>query len=129
MCAVTRGAVSLWAKQLAAGGKRALRAKPLGRPGALDARQRSELVRLLKQGALAQGFGTELWTLPRVAEMIRRHFGVRYTATHVWRLLRSLGWSPQRPQRRALERDERAIAAWKKKRWPALKKTLPNKAV
>jgi transposase len=127
MCDVTRAAVSLWAKQLAGGGRHALRTKPLGRPGALDARQHRELVRLLKQGALAQGFATELWTLPRVAQVIERHFGVRYTATHVWRLLRRFGWSPQRPERRAIERDEAAIARWKKSRWPVLKKTPQNK--
>lgn len=126
-CQVTRQSVNRWARQLAAAGKPALRAKRLGRPPRLKAAQRTELVRLLKKGALAEGFATEIWTLPRVAEVIRRHFGVRYTPTHVWRLLGSLGWSPQRPDRRALERDEQAIARWKQKRWPALKKTPQNR--
>lgn len=128
MCEVSRNAVNLWAKQLASGGKSSLRAKRLGRPPTLDAAQRSELARLLKRGALTAGYATELWTLARVAEVISRRFGVRYTPTHVWRLLGALGWSPQRPDRRAIERDEPAIRAWKQKRWPALKKTLPNKA-
>lgn len=127
MCKVSRAAVTRWARELASGGKPALRAKALGRPPTLDAKQRADLVRLLKQGALAQGFATELWTLPRVAHVIERHFGVRYTATHAWRLLRRFGWSPQRPERRAIERDEAAIARWKKRRWPVLKKTLQNK--
>ena len=128
MCEVSRNAVNLWATQWASGGKSSLRAKRLGRRPSLDAAKRAELVRRLKQGALAQGYATELWTLSRVAEMISRHFGVRYTNTHVWRLLGNLGWSAQRPSRQAIERDEAAIARWKKKRWPVLKKTLQNKA-
>lgn len=128
LCEVSRQSVNRWAGHLSDGGKAALRAKRLGRPATLDATKRAKLVRLLKEGALAQGFATELWTLSRVAEVIARHFGVRYTATHVWRLLGSLGFSPQRPDRRAIERDEKAIARWKRKRWPTLKKTPPNKA-
>ena len=128
MCEVSRNAVNLWARQQARGGKSSLRAKRLGRPSALDAAKRGELVSLLKRGALAAGYATELWTLARVAEVISRHFGVRYSETHVWRLLGNLGWSPQRPDRRAIERDEAAIRRWKQQRWPALKKTPPNKA-
>lgn len=128
MCDVSRQAVSEWAQALASGGRSALRAKRLGRPPTLDAMKRRQLVRLLKKGALAEGYATELWTLARVAEVIERHFGVRYTPTHVWRLLGGLGWSAQRPASRAIERDDRAIARWKKKRWPALKKTPQNKA-
>lgn len=127
-CQVTRQSVNRWAKQLAHSGKSGLRAKRLGRPATLDAASRARLVRLLKAGALAQGFATELWTLQRVAGVIERHFGVRYTPTHVWRLLGRLGFSPQRPDRRAIERDEQAIARWKRQRWPALKKTPQNKA-
>jgi transposase len=127
-CDVTRSAVSLWAQQLAAGGKPALRRRSLGRPAALDETQRRTLAQVLKRGALAAGYGTELWTLARVAEMIERLHGVRYSTTQVWRLLGAMGWSPQRPARRALERDEAAIARWKKQRWPTLKKTLQNKA-
>ena len=123
MCEVSRNAVNLWAKQLASGGKSSLRARRLGRPPMLDAAKRAELVRLLKKGALAEGYATELWTLARVAEMIERRHGIRYSTTQVWRLLGAMGFSPQRPARRALERDEAAIARWKKKRWPALKKT------
>jgi transposase len=85
-------------------------------------------VQRLKAGALAQGFATELWTLARVGELIVRHFGVRLSHTQVWRLLGSLGFSVQRLAQKAIERDEAAIAAWKKKRWPALKKTPQNRA-
>jgi transposase len=128
MCEVSRNAVNLWARQLASSEQSSLRAKRPGRPPTLDAAKRAQLVRLLKKGALAEGYATELWTLARVAEVISRHFGVRYSETHVWRLLGNLGWSPQRPDRRAIERDEAAIRRWKQQRWPALKKTPSNKA-
>ena len=64
---------------------------------------------LLQVGAEAAGFDTDLWTCPRVAKLIRKRFGARYHVDHIGRLLGSLGWSPQRPQRRALERDEARI--------------------
>ena len=128
MCKVSRQTVSEWARALASGGKAALRRKRLGRPAQLDARQREELVRRLKEGALAQGFATELWTLNRVGELIARRFQVRYSHTQVWRLLGALGFSVQRPTRQAIERDEAAIRQWKAKRWPVLKKTPQNKA-
>lgn len=128
MCGVSRQAVSEWAQALNAGGRSALRTKRLGRPPSLGTRERDELVRLLKAGALAQGFATELWTLNRVGELIARRFHVRYSHTQVWRLLGGLGFSVQRPTKKAIERDEAAIERWKKQRWPVLKKTLQNKA-
>ena len=125
---VAKSTVSGWAKQVEAGGLDALRSTtPLGRPAGLNRGQRAALGRALKQGAMAHGFATELWTLPRVARLIEDQFGLRYSEPHVWRLLRQLGFSPQRPSKRALERDEQAIREWKRKRWPALKKTPRNK--
>lgn len=122
---VAKSTVSGWSKQIQRGGLEALHSeRPLGRPAGLDAGQRAELVRALKAGALAQGFATELWTLPRVRRLIKDLFGLRYSEPHVWRLLRSLGFTPQRPSKRALERDEKAIREWKQRRWPRLKKTL-----
>ena len=122
---VAKSTVSGWAKRMRHGGLEALRSNgPLGRPAGLEAAQRAELVKALKAGAMAQGFATELWTLPRVRRLIADLFGVRYCEPHVWRLLRGLGFTPQRPSKRALERDEEAIRTWKRKRWPALKKTL-----
>lgn len=126
---VAKSTVSGWAKRVHEGGLEALRSGgALGRPAGLDTTQRAELVRALKQGAIAHGFSTELWTLPRVGQLIARRFGLRYSEPHVWRILRQLGFSPQRPSKRALERDQQAIDAWKRKRWPKLKKTLQNKA-
>jgi transposase len=86
------------------------------------------LVRQLKAGALAAGFPTELWTLPRIAQLIEQRFAVRLTQPSVWRLLRALGWSVQRPTGQARQRDEKAIRTWKAKRWPELKKSLRDKA-
>ena len=128
VCAVSRNAVSLWAKALIEGGKPALRSKALGRPARLRPVQCMNLVRALKRGALAAGYATELWSLGRVGELIEQRFGLRYSPTQVWRILGKLGWSCQRPGARALERDEGAIRRWKQRRWPVLKKTLPKSA-
>jgi transposase len=125
---VTRSTVSDWNESLREGGLEALKRRPRGRPAGLDVAQRRELMRTLTHGALAEGFATELWTLPRVAQLIERRFGRAYSESQVWRILVSLGFSCQRPSARALERNEAAIQRWKKTRWPALKKTLPNKA-
>ena len=67
-------------------------------------------------------FGTPLGALKRVRLFIENQFGVRYSDVHVWRLLGQMGFSSQKPERRALERDEAAIQTWKKRTWPALKK-------
>jgi transposase len=121
---VTRTTVSEWNEKLLDGGLQALKRRARGRPAGLDAVQRRELARHLKQGALAGGFATEMWTLPRVGKLIEQHFARRYSESQVWRILMSLGFSCQRPSGRALERDESAIQRWKRQRWPALKKTL-----
>ena len=125
---VTRTTVSQWNTQLGAGGMEALRSRPRGRPSGLDDAQRRELIRALTSGALAEGFATDLWTLPRVGQLIKRRFARSYSESQVWRILVSLGFSCQRPSGRALERDEAAIKRWKQTRWPALKKTPQNKA-
>ena len=120
---VSRESVSRWAAEFEANGKGALKRKRLGRPAQLDERERRELTQALVQGAMANGFPTELWTLPRVAKLIARRFDVQYSTGHIWYLLRGLGFSCQRPAKRALQRDEAAIRQWRTKRWPALKKT------
>jgi transposase len=116
--------VMRWRNAMRRGGADALRAKPApGRPCRLTRRQKERLVGLLLQGAMAHGYRTELWTTLRIAELIRRHMGVAYHRNHVGKLLHDLGWSHQKPERRALERDEEAIAQWKRGVWPRLKKT------
>jgi transposase len=122
---VHRQSVSRWARQLEEGGRAGL--KRAGRAGRKPKLSDADLKRVelgLKQGPEALGYSTSLWTSQRVAHLIEQECGVRYTATHVWRLLKQLGWSCQRPVGRALERNEEAIRRWKKRRWPALKKTL-----
>jgi len=109
-------------RQSVSGAVGKLRGKPLGRPKHLDATQCEGLRRMLLQGALAAGFATELWTIKRVRALIKREFGVAYSSTGGWELLRSLGFTPQKPERRALQRDEQAIVQWKRRQWPALKK-------
>jgi transposase len=120
---VTRTSVSRWEKLRQDGGAAALkRPKRFGRPRRLSDSQCEQFIEQLKAGALAAGFATELWTLPRIRTLIEQRFTVKLTEPSVWRLLRSLGWSVQRPTGQARQRDERAIRTWKARRWPELKK-------
>jgi transposase len=82
----------------------------------------------LLQGPEGLGYETPLWTLGRVRHLIEQEFGVRYHRGHVWKILRELQWSCQRPEKRARERKEKAIQHWKKVQWPALKKKPKKKA-
>ena len=120
---VHRQSVSRWAKQIERSGRAGL--KQAGRAGRKPRLSDADLKRIereLKRGPQAFGYETDLWTLARVADLIERRCGVRFTVGHVWWLLGKLGWSCQRPSGRALQRDEAAIERWKKKRWPKLKK-------
>ena len=119
-----RQSVNRWARQLRDGGRKALKkADRAGRKPALAPRDLERIRGGLKQGPMAWGYHTNLWTLPRVAALIEQECGVRFHPGHVWRVLRNLGWSCQRPSGRALERDEEKIRVWKKERWRALRKT------
>lgn len=118
---VTRGAVSQWLKRARDGGREALRRRTA--PGAtpkLTAQQREQLPKLLAKGAERYDFIGEVWTTKRVAAVIRQEFGVTYHPAHVSRLLRQIGWTVQKPMRRATQRDETAIATWRDQTWPAL---------
>lgn len=94
-----------------------------GRPPKLTSAQRRRLERLLLAGPPACGYRTDLWTTARIAAVIRREFRVRYHPDHVGRLLHRWGWSPQKPERRARERDEKGIARWIAREWPRVKQT------
>jgi transposase len=119
----SRASVTRWRQALEAGGPEALRAKPHpGGTSRLTIAQRKRLVRFLLQGPRKHGYRTELWTLARVAEVIAVHFGVHYHPSAVWHILRAMGWSCQKPERRARERDEQAISAWRQQEWPRIKK-------
>lgn len=117
--------VMRWRDARNSGGEEALKVRfSPGRPRTLTDRQRKRIVKLLLKGALANGFNTELWTTRRVASLIEEHCQVQFHRSHVARLLHEMGFSCQKPERRALERDEQRIEEWKRKRWPQLKKTL-----
>ena len=120
---VSEGAVSQWLTRAREGGPAALQARR--HPGAarrLTPEQLAHLPELLHRGAEAYGFRGQLWTRGRVAAVIRREFGIGYHPVHVGRVLKALHWSPQKPARRARQRDEGAIARWRQQTWPALKK-------
>jgi transposase len=121
---VSRVSAMRWYKAWKAKGHKGLKPKgPLGRPNRLTRGQRKQVETALLKGPSAHGYSTDLWTLPRVAAVIEHTVGVRYHPGHVWRVLRQLGWSLQRPAKRARERNEDAIQGWQKERWPRLKKT------
>lgn len=116
--------VMRWRDALQAGGEDALKVRcSSGRPATLTAAQRQRVVQRLLQGAMANGFSTELWTSARVATLIQKHYRVSFHRSHVARLLHELGFSCQKPERRALERDEARIEQWKRQQWPRVKKT------
>ena len=118
---VSAAAVSGWLKRARAGGVEALRRRPAPGPTPkLTTEQRAALPDLLARGAEAHGFIGDVWTTKRVAAVIKREFGVRYHPAHVSRLVRREGLSLQKPIRRASQRDEVQIAAWREERWPAL---------
>lgn len=121
---VHRQSVHRWAQQLAARGRAGLKHPGrAGRKPRLDGADLRQIERALKRGPEAVGYRTTLWTTARVAELIEQECGVRFHPGHVWRILRQLRWSCQRPVGRARERDEQAITYWKKVRWPTVKKT------
>jgi transposase len=121
---VSHQTVSDWHEKWAAGGKAALkRTGQPGRPAKVNAFDLAKVERALEKGPKANGFATDLWTLARVAAVIERVTGIKYHPGHVWRVLRQMGWSRQRPARRAIERDDEAIEQWVNERWPKVKKT------
>ncbi len=120
---VDRRSVRRWNATYRTVGTSGLVARPApGRPWKLGALECGQLETLLMRGASASGFESDLWTCPRVAQVIRHHFRIGYHVDHIGRLLRSLGWTPQRPTRRALERDEEGLQRWIKRDRRQIKK-------
>jgi len=116
--------VKRWRDARAERGEAALKPQAVpGRPPKLTARQQRRLLTILLRGAIPNGYRTDLWTTARIAEIIERNFGVSYHRDHIGRLMASLGWSWQKPSKRALQRDEAAIEQWKREDWPRIKKT------
>jgi len=118
-----RQTVHRWAKRVEREGRAALKkAGRAGRKPRLSAVELRRIAQELKRGPEVLGYETSLWTAPRVADLIERECGIRYHPGHVWKILRQLGWSCQRPAGRALERNEEAIRHWKKVTWRDIKK-------
>jgi len=125
----SRASVTRWCQAFQRRGENGLAAKPHpGLPPRLTDRDRQRLARLLLKGARKHGYSTDLWTLARVTEVIEEHFGVVYHPSQVWRILRAMGWSCQKPERRARERDEQAIRRWRQEDWPRIKKSPQNRS-
>lgn len=120
---VSEAAVSKWKKTLEEKGSEALQArKATGRPPKMDQEAKQELIEKLKGGAIAAGFPNEQWTQARVKKVIAREFGVNYHQNYISYLLHELGWSVQKPDPRAMERDEERIQDWVDQEWPKSKK-------
>ncbi len=122
---VSKQAVSQWWIAWSQGNDRLLNgATNAGRPARLDKQQLMLIEKELVRGAAANGFATDLWTLPRVASLIKKITGVSYHPAHVWKILtQKLEWSVQRPTLRARERDEQKVKEWIQETWEGVKKT------
>lgn len=112
-----------WRQTYQKKGRRGLKPTPnTGRPPLLSDRQKKTLVRVLVKGPLEAGYSTDLWTLKRIGRIIQKSFRVRYCTGNLWNLMNDLGWSCQKPQKKAKERREKAIRYWKHHVWPHIKK-------
>jgi transposase len=126
---VTHGAVSQWLTRARREGEAALRDRPRpGRVPRLRPEQQAKVPALLARGAPAWGFRGDRWTRERVAEVIRREFGVKYHPAHISRLLARWGFTVQKPHRQAIQRDAAAVREWREEQFPAAEKRGPAKA-
>jgi transposase len=126
---VSLTSVKRWKAAWKKGGLQSLAAKPHPGPAPrLSDAQKRQLLKILARGPVASGFPGDLWTCARVAQVIRKRLQVTYHPGHVWYVLRGLNWSCQKPERRARERDEAAIARWRKRDWPRIKKERAAKS-
>src|SRR4051794_12030962 len=120
---VSRMSANRWRRALADGGRPALASKgPGGAHCRLSPAQLDELQVLLEAGPTAEGWTDQGWTLSRIAAVVHERFGVDYTLPGLDLLLHRLGWSVQVPARRAAERNEERIAAWREESWPQIKR-------
>jgi transposase len=118
---VTERCVRYW-RESATQPEKKKRSKAPGRPSQLSAKQLARLEKELHKGAYAHGYAEDYWTLDRIGRLIWDKFAVRYHPSAVWHLMKRMGWSCQRPQRRSLARNEEAIRRWKRYVWPRVKK-------
>lgn len=112
-----------WKAKWKEGGKRALASIPQHVPTCrMSVDQQRELGALLMQGAMASGYPTDLWTTARIAEVVKKRFKIDYNPDHLGRLLHTLGYSCQKPIKRAKEQDEASVKRWRQRDWPRIKK-------
>jgi transposase len=123
LLSVSVSSIKRWKKAFRQGGLAALAPKRHSGPKSkLSLAQKRRLREILLRGPLAAGFSTDLWTCRRVAEVVQREFDIAYHPDHLGRILHDLGFSPQKPQQRARERNEAAIKRWRQHDWPRIKK-------
>lgn len=121
----SRASVTRWCQAYQRAGPEGIEARPTpGRPAKLSAKQKRRLLQRILKGARANGFPTDLWTGKRIVELIWRLFGVAYHTDSMPRFLSALGLTCQKPQKRAVERDEERIASWIARDWPRIKRGL-----
>lgn len=126
---VRRQSAHGWMQAWQRGGRESLRSSgPAGRKPRMSDGQKRQLIDAMLAGPQQSGYATEVWTLPRVRALVRKHTGETYHTGHLSRMLRALGLSCQRPERRAIERDEKNIRRWKRVEWPAIKKKRAAKS-
>lgn len=119
----SQGTISLWRKAYLTGGSDAIQTRKIpGRPRKLSDRDLRKLMFLLAKGPEAFGYSNNLWTLKRIARVIKEEYNVSYHPGHVWKLLRRIGFTHQRPEKRARERDEKKVTQWIEEEWPKLRK-------
>src|SRR5262249_40885262 len=119
---VSKGAVSQWLSRARKEGVEALQKRSSPRaPARLTNEQKAQLAALLAKGAEHYGFRGDVWLRARIQSVIKQTFGVTYSVSHISWLMQQIGWSRQKPRRRARQRSEQAVEQWLEKRWPELK--------
>lgn len=119
----SESSVKRWKRALKRGGMEALKAKPHPGPKPrLNVAQKRKLLSILVAGPRKAGYHNDLWTCRRVAAVVSKEFRIRYHHCHVWKILRELGWTSQKPEQQARESDDDAIARWRKHAWPRVKR-------
>ena len=126
---VSLSAVKRWRRAVEKGGMDALKAKPHpGRTPRMTARQKRQLVQMLLAGPRKAGYANDFWTCGRIADLLAKRFGVRYHPDYIGPLLHKLGWTCQKPEKRAREADDAAVERWRRRDWPRIKKGRPRVA-
>jgi transposase len=122
-CDVSLSSVKRWKRAIREGGLDALSVHDSrGRTPKLNDAQKEKLVEILLAGPVKAGYRNDLWTCARVAKVIKQRFGIKYHPSHVWKILRGLGFSCQKPEQQAREQDEDEVRHWRRYKWPALKR-------